>query len=107
MGNEQNNSQKSFSPKEKKYNPPPYKNNNIIKTTKKCPYCNMVYLYNTQHYINSYNSHVENCRKIMNSNQNLNRNSQMVGSLVLTNSLSEFINDAKKELPRGKKEGTR
>ena len=107
MGNEQNNSQKSFSPKEKKYNPPPYKNNNnIIKTTKKCPYCNMVYLYNTQHYINSYNSHVENCRKIMNSNQNLNRNSQMVGSLVLTNSLNEFINDTKKELPRGKKDGT-
>ena len=80
--------------------------NNIIKTTKKCPYCGMVYLYNNQYNINSYNSHEENCRMTKNINQNINTNPQNIGSLVLTNSENEFIKGTKKELPRGKKDGT-
>ena len=79
---------------------------NIIKTTKKCPYCGMVYLYNNQYNINSYNSHEENCRMTKNINQNINTNPQNIGSLVLTNSENEFIKGTKKELPRGKKDGT-
>ena len=116
MGNEESNNGKSSSNKNITYNPPPPINNNqnvnLNKTTKKCPYCNMVYLYTTQYFINSYNAHVENCGKFRNknnnnnSNQNINRNPQMIGSLALTNSLNEFINETKKELPRGKKDGT-
>ena len=117
MGNEESNNGKSSSNKNITYNPPPppinnNQNVNLNKTTKKCPYCNMVYLYTTQYFINSYNSHVENCGKFRNknnnnnSNQNINRNPQMIGSLALTNSLNEFINETKKELPRGKKDGT-
>ena len=86
------------------YQPPPlYQNNNKNnKITKKCPYCGMVYLYNNQYNINSFNIHVENCRRIKNNNINSNPNL----SLPLTNSENEFINESKKELPRGKKDGT-
>ena len=83
------------------------KNNNpIIKETKACPYCKMVYLYNTQNNKNSYNNHEATCRNSHNKNQSLNSNRQMIGSLVLTNSENEFINGIKKEIPRGKKDGT-
>ena len=105
MGNEieskiKSNSNSNYS----NYQPsPPYQNNNKNnKITKKCPYCGMVYLYNNQYNINSFNIHVENCGKIKNNNINSNPNL----SLPLTNSENEFINESKKELPRGKKDGT-
>ena len=106
MGNDETNNGKSSSNKTNTYKPPIYNQNvNNNRTTKKCPYCNMVYLYTSQYFINSYNSHVENCGKFRNknnnnysntnsnSNQNNNRNPQMIGSLALTNSLNEFINE--------------
>ena len=81
-----------------------YENNNNRKT-KKCPFCGMVYLYNSPYNINSYNSHVDNCRRTKNRIQNINNNPQPL-SLTLTNSENEFIKESKKELPRGKKDGT-
>ena len=41
-----------------------------------------------------------------NSNKDSNKKPQMIGSLVLTDSLKQFLSDTKKELPRGKKNGT-
>ena len=81
-----------------------YENNNNRKT-KKCPFCGIVYLYNSPYNINSYNSHVDNCRRTKNRIQNINNNPQPL-SLTLTNSENEFIKESKKELPRGKKDGT-
>ena len=81
-----------------------YENNNNRKT-KKCPFCGIVYLYNSQYNINSYNSHLDNCRRTKNIIQNINNNPQPL-SLTLTNSENEFIKESKKELPRGKKDGT-
>ena len=40
------------------------------------------------------------------SGQGLNKNPRMIGSLLITDSLNAFLNDTKKELPRGKKDGT-
>ena len=81
-----------------------YENYNNRKT-KKCPFCGIVYLYNSQYNINSYNSHVDNCRRTKNRIQNINNNPSPL-SLTLTNSENEFIKESKKELPRGKKDGT-
>ena len=109
MGNEPNNTNK-YSPSKTDNNffQPKPQNNNIIKTTKKCPHCGTVYLYHTQINKNAYNSHVEQCSKIktQNLNINLNLNPQMYDSGGLSNSLNEFINETKKELPRGNKDGT-
>jgi E3 ubiquitin-protein ligase HUWE1 len=97
-----------------------YNNNPIKKVTKKCPYCGIVYLYNTQYHMNTYHAHESSCRDI--HNKNINPGGGMhyyphnpynphnphnpQNPLVLTNSLNEFIKSTKKELPRGNKYGT-
>ena len=98
MGNEEHNSYNN-SNKNNNNDKPNYNNNNYNKITKKCPFCGLVFLYNTPFQKNSYFLHESNCG-------NKQKPHQMIGSIALTNSLNEFINDTKKELPRGKKDGT-
>ena len=121
MGNELNNpnynSSKSNSNnytnnEYKTYNPPAQ----VKKETKKCPFCGLAYLYNTPIQKNKYLLHEEDCRYRFNKNnqnKNINTNNNSnnthnnnLGSLVLTNSENEFLKESKKELPRGKKDGT-
>ena len=103
----------------------------VKNTTKRCPYCGVEYNYGTEIFINFYNSHVSRCkiqrskppsnyrnqnrninppsnyqRQNINPPSNVNSNPQMIGSLLLTDSLKEFLNDGIKELPRGKRDGT-
>ena len=121
MGNELNNPNNNSSNSNsnnytnneyKNYNPPaPVKNE-----TKKCPFCGLAYLYNTPIQKNKYLLHEEDCRYRFNKNnqnKNINTNNNSnnthnnnLGSLVLTNSENEFLKESKKELPRGKKDGT-
>ena len=96
----------------KTYNPPAP----VKKETKKCPFCGLAYLYNTPIQKNKYLLHEEDCRYRFNKNnqnKNINTNNNSnnthnnnLGSLVLTNSENEFLKESKKELPRGKKDGT-
>ena len=97
----------------KTYNPPAP----VKKETKKCPFCGLAYLYNTPIQKNRYLIHEEDCRYrfnksnqnkniTTNNNNNNNTHNNNLGSLVLTNSESEFLKESKKELPRGKKDGT-
>ena len=96
----------------KTYNPPAP----VKKETKKCPFCGLAYLYNTPIQKNKYLLHEEDCRyrfNKSNQNKNINANNNYnnthnnnLGSLVLTNSENEFLKESKKELPRGKKDGT-
>ncbi len=109
-------------------------NNTKAKITKKCPFCGMVYLYNTLSNKDAFNEHLRKCNStkishnnnnnefkynnnynFKNSNVNKNKNiinnlnvnkpPKMIGSLLITDSLNEFLN-TKVELPRGKKDGT-
>ena len=93
----------------------PKSNNNKKNETRKCPHCGIVYKYSSQYLINNYNSHVSSCsqeKHNKNSNTNYNpipppnRNRPIVDSFPITNSINAFINEGKKELPRGKKDGT-
>ena len=104
MGNEQKNSSSHTNTNKTNNN-----NNNypIKKETKTCPYCGIVYLYNTQYNINSYETHETNCRNLKNNNINRNRglnNNNL--DLNMTDSLERILKETKKELPRGKKDGT-
>ena len=108
MGNEQRNSSGNTHKNKTNNN-----NNNIPikKETKTCPYCGIVYLYNTQYNINSYKTHETNCRNLKNNNNtNINRNQGLNNNnnldLGLTDSLERIIKETKKELPRGNKYGT-
>ena len=97
MGNEESNNNNQNNQKINTYN-----NKN---ETKKCPHCGISYNYTTQYFINQYNSHVFNCGQLRNNNNN-NQNINPLPPLNLTNSLNSFLNEGKKELPRGKKDGT-
>ena len=61
---------------------------------------------------NNFNNNFININKNQNNNNNNNelnipkKNPKMIGSLLITDSLNEFLNDGKVELPRGKKDGT-
>ena len=121
MGNELNNpNHNSSNSNSNNYTNNEYKNYNppapVKKETKKCPFCGLAYLYNTQIQKNKYLLHEEDCRyrfNKSNQNKNINANNNYnnthnnnLGSLVLTNSENEFLKESKKELPRGKKDGT-
>ena len=110
--------------------------NPINTPKKNCPFCNQEFIYDSPLNQNIYLRHEENCRyeynKIVNNNinknnnlnsnkninkkpnnnvnhninQGLNKKPKMIGSLVLTDSLNEFLNGSKKEIPRGNKYGT-
>ena len=121
MGNELNNpNHNSSNSNSNNYTNNEYKNYNpptpVKKETKKCPFCGLAYLYNTPIQKNKYLLHEEDCRyrfNKSNQNKNINANNNYnnthnnnLGSLVLTNSENEFLKESKKELPRGKKDGT-
>ena len=121
MGNELNNpNHNSSNSNSNNYSNNEYKNYNppapVKKETKKCPFCGLAYLYNTPIQKNKYLLHEEDCRYRFNKNnqnKNINTNNNSnnthnnnLGSLVLTNSENEFLKESKKELPRGKKDGT-
>ena len=121
MGNELNNpNHNSSNSNSNNYSNNEYKNYNppapVKKETKKCPFCGLAYLYNTPIQKNKYLIHEEDCRYRFNKNnqnKNINTNNNSnnthnnnLGSLVLTNSENEFLKESKKELPRGKKDGT-
>ena len=121
MGNELNNpNHNSSNSNSNNYTNNEYKNYNpptpVKKETKKCPFCGLAYLYNTPIQKNKYLIHEEDCRYRFNKNnqnKNINTNNNSnnthnnnLGSLVLTNSENEFLKESKKELPRGKKDGT-
>ena len=121
MGNELNNpNYNSSKSNSNNYTNNEYKNYNpptpVKKETKKCPFCGLAYLYNTPIQKNKYLLHEEDCRYRFNKNnqnKNINTNNNSnnthnnnLGSLVLTNSENEFLKESKKELPRGKKDGT-
>jgi E3 ubiquitin-protein ligase HUWE1 len=121
MGNELNNpNNNSSNSNSNNYTNNEYKNYNppapVKKETKKCPFCGLAYLYNTPIQKNKYLLHEEDCRYRFNKNnqnKNINTNNNSnnthnnnLGSLVLTNSENEFLKESKKELPRGKKDGT-
>ena len=121
MGNELNNpNHNSSNSNSNNYTNNEYKNYNpptpVKKETKKCPFCGLAYLYNTPIQKNKYLLHEEDCRYRFNKNnqnKNINTNNNSnnthnnnLGSLVLTNSENEFLKESKKELPRGKKDGT-
>ena len=121
MGNELNNpNYNSSNSNSNNYTNNEYKNYNppapVKKETKKCPFCGLAYLYNTPIQKNKYLLHEEDCRYRFNKNnqnKNINTNNNSnnphnnnLGSLVLTNSENEFLKESKKELPRGKKDGT-
>ena len=78
----------------------------IKKETKTCPYCGIVYLYNTQFNISSYKTHEINCRNLKNNNINRNQSNNNNLDLGMTDSLERILKETKKELPRGKKDGT-
>ena len=121
MGNELNNpNHNSSNSNSNNYSNNEYKNYNppapVKKETKKCPFCGLAYLHNTPIQKNKYLLHEEDCRYRFNKNnqnKNINANNNYnnthnnnLGSLVLTNSENEFLKESKKELPRGKKDGT-
>ena len=88
-------------------------NKNVKKVTKVCPYCGIAYLYNDAMQINRYLLHEENCRytknnrnKKVNNNNNTNNDLSLNRNPEMTDSLSQILKETKKELPRGKKDGT-
>ena len=96
-------------------------NNNIINgqpilTEKTCPNCKLMFKYTTQYYINLYNQHVRRCRPYSSTlTYNYNPNISSSRNLPirvnaynqgLNNVLGAFGVEAKKILPRGKKDGT-
>ena len=79
-------------------------NNNL---TKACPHCGIKLLYNNLHDRVTYNLHISSCNKNPlnrpnNPPQNININIQNQPNI----NIDTFIKQTKKELPRGKKDGT-
>ena len=84
-------------------------NKNVKKVTKVCPYCGIAYLYNDTMQINRYLIHEEDCRYNKNkniNNNNTNNNLSLNRNPEMTDSLTQILKETKKELPRGKKDGT-
>ncbi len=89
-------------------------NNNNINNTKKNININID---NNKYKINNINNNTNNNNNNINNNTNnnninnnynqiMNKKPKMIGSLLLTDSLNEFLNGPTVELPRGKKDGT-
>ena len=97
MGNDQKNRKNEYRP----YNT----ENNYTNKTKACPYCGVNLLYNNAHNILTYNSHKTACNKNP-SNQNNNNNRNNILQNQPNINIESFIKQTKKELPRGKKDGT-
>ena len=110
--------------KVKPYNSSNNLNNNIINAPpppilaeKKCPNCKLMFKYSTQYYINLYNQHIRRCRPYSSTltYNNYNTNISSTRNLPirvnaynqgLNNVIGAFGLEAKKVLPRGKKDGT-
>ena len=108
MGNESESANKNYNDIKKTDDNNQY-NKNVKKVTKICPYCGIAYLYNDAMQINRYLLHEENCRYNKNKNvntNNTNNNFRINRNPEISDSLNQILKETKKELPRGKKDGT-
>ena len=108
MGNESESANKNYNDIKKTDDNNQY-NKNVKKVTKICPYCGIAYLYNDAMQINRYLLHEEDCRYNKNKNvntNNTNNNFRINRNPEISDSLNQILKETKKELPRGKKDGT-